>query len=141
MPGVTWITTAAASDLVSVTLSDNDLERAAVDVYDEMRWKPDPTQHLVGETKRRDALGRAIAWEAAARKTNPRSSSDGDPGSQVVSESLGHYSVTYQQGKGQSTALLSNRALSLLRQYGLYRMTGSSEGEPGEDEESITRIS
>lgn len=133
---VDWITLADAKALTgNSALVDADLTTAEAEIFDEIRWHPvfgdDLTEETTeGVTLRADALGRAIAWQATYRKANVAGADD-TSGNQVQSERIGDYAVTYggQSGQGlvSTGGIIANRARKLLKQYGLYNMTGLSK--------------
>lgn len=132
---IDWITLANAKALTgNSALVEADLEYAQDEVYDEIRWHPifgeDLTEEdSAGSTLRADALGRAIAWQAIYRKANAAGADD-TSGDKIQSEKIGDYSVQYgEQGLTRIGGIVANRALKLLRQYGLYNMTGISYGK------------
>jgi hypothetical protein len=117
-----WITLASAIVATGEQqLTEQLLDSAAVEILDEMRWSP-----VYGSlaTLKESALGRAIAWQAAYRVTQAGQADDAE-GTRVTSEKIGDYSVSYD-GSAMTGGLISNRARALLRQYGLYRMSGLS---------------
>lgn len=123
-----WITAEAASELTGTELSDRELNAAAVDVYDEMRWTPvlglDLQLGTRENTRRVDALGRAIAWQAAYRKTVDQAALL--EGRNLQSESFGgSYSRTYAAGGG-TVKVVTPRARKLLAENGLIATSGTS---------------
>lgn len=124
---VDWITADAAAVETGLDLSDNELERAAIEVYDLMRWTPAFGVDIAGDSDRdvmqRSALGRAIAWQAAYRRTNDPLADLG--GRELSSVSVGSYSESYKDGSG-SVPLYAKRTRSLLAAAGLLGLTGSS---------------
>lgn len=136
---IDWITLADAKALTGDSaLVEADLEYAQTEIYDEIRWHPtfgtDLTEtDSADATLRAEALGRAIAWQATYRRDNAAGADDAS-GQVVQRERIGAYEVQYGRpsGGGVVTAggIVANRALKLLRQYGLYNMTGLSRSTP-----------
>lgn len=129
---IDWITLANAKALTGDSaLVEADLEYAQTEIYDEIRWHPvfgdDLTEETTeGATLQADALGRAIAWQAVYRRENVAGADD-TSGNKVQSESIGDYSVSFSNdGITRTGGIVANRALKLLKQYGLYNMVGLS---------------
>lgn len=108
-------------------VSDNELESAAVDVYDLMRWTPafgiDLADGSDRAIRQADVLGRAIAWQAAYRARN--SPLDLLEDRELSSVSIGSYSESYADGRG-SRPIVANRVRDLLAGAGLMRLAGTS---------------
>lgn len=136
---VPWIDLGVAKALVNDnTLTDADLIFAAQEIYDEMRWTPQHGTDLVtesysGDLLKADALGRAIAWQASYRQSTTPTPTDGQS-VLITSESFDAYAVSYggQTGKSgiRSGGMIAERALKILRQFGLYNMSGISNSHP-----------
>lgn len=130
---ISWITLADAKALTGDSaLVEADLDYAQDEIYDEIRWHPifgeDLTEKDSADTTlRADALGRAIAWQAAYRRANTAAADD-TVGKTIQSESIGDYSVSYGEAAlTRAGGIVANRAIKLLKQYGLYNMTGISK--------------
>lgn len=136
---VPWITLTAARALTgNFAITKPKLQAAAQEIYDEMRWTPEygvdlVTESYSGDLLKATALGRAIAWQASYRQLTSATPSDGQS-VLITSESFDIYSVGYggQSGKSgvRSGGAIAERALKILRQNGLYNMTGISGQHP-----------
>jgi len=123
-----WITAADASTLTGVTLTAAQVNAAAEDIYDVMRWQPDPAFHFVGgtmfELRQKSALGRAIALTAAFHTL---------PGHTVLQQmerltsdkSIGRWRVRYGRSEDKNP-FLPPRAFGLLAGAALIRNVGTS---------------
>lgn len=147
-PNQMWITLADAKDLTGdLLLTDDDLNTAAQDLYDYMRWEPVDGEDLVAYTayvtKQRTALGRAIAWQASYRRNNPISYDTSAITPLIIKESMGTYSVEYDKASypvDNPEGDVADRARKLLTQHGLLRWSGQVTERRYDDDEIFIRI-
>lgn len=140
MPASDWISAAAASALTGVVLTAPELDVAANEVYDEVRWVPDPTldfldtNHMT-QVRQKRVLGESIAWQAAHRSQNsPLRTLD----RRVKTKSVGRFSKTYaDDGQAPVVAVRVRRALA---SAGLLRQTGYSHSDVIQEPEDEDRI-
>lgn len=123
---IVWTTLVNAQTVTGNTsITEANLERAQQDVYDEIRWVPVLDEDFDTDSVKHDAMGRAIAWQALRWVDGPPDADQG--GASVTAESIGDYSVSYENAVPKG-GMMTNRSRDILKRYGLYRMTGRTGG-------------
>lgn len=141
-----WVSEEEALAITGVALTDDQLVNAAEDVYDYLRWEPDPTRDLLNVelrtvARQKKQLGRAIAWQAAFRTRNSALLSMDRA---AISESIGRYSVTFASnrvGQAAGTTTLADKVRRILDAAGLCRHSGYSRDEIETDDETFIEVS
>lgn len=127
---VPWVDSADASELTGESLTAAQLREAAMDVWEELGWIPEYGVDLTGDEMRevmqRQALRRAIAWQAAHRKLNPPSATLAG----VRREKILSYEVEYTSSAGTTASGVGASAKQILSTSGLYRRLGG-HSRPG----------
>lgn len=136
-----WIDASAASTLTGTEISESDLDAALVDVHDLIGWEPVLGTDLVGDdtetVRRRNALGRAVAWQAAYRqKRPPLQELDAKPLSSV---SVGSYSESYAEGEG-GPRIYPERVRRICAKAGLFHLTGNTRRGARRDDETFIPV-
>src|SRR5438874_1386223 len=129
-----WISASDANVLTGVTTLDDDkVNRAARDVYDFLRFDPDPTLDFLDTSnpqhvRQKRVLGDAIAWTAAYHERNSPLKQMDQP---AVEKVIGKYQVRYGSNRASGGAaqipVLPERVRNMLQGAGLTHHVGRTD--------------